>query len=257
MHREFRERFPRHRRIAIPTCIIPCGGCVFCKTQLNPSTAFTSSVTGKQFTWSSNEIPRNNACTTKNVKYLITCDKCCMQYAGMTTTNIRTRFANDQSCIENHKRNILLYDHFCGPGHEISDCKSQIIFHLETDDNDARDVLLVKEEYVMRMLSTLYPFGLNDNVNSLNINIKTCDFIQFNCLNSPFFSYAQPRKKRSHGHRKNSSQTALDFNDFISKINNLYTAREHHTLYTLMRSVSHQYLKIPYIISPLHATVYV
>ena len=139
-----------------------------------------------------------------------------MLYVGMTTTNVRTRFANHRSCIKNYKRNILLYDHFCGPGHEISDCKAQIIFHLETDDNDAKDVLLAKEEYYMRMLSTLYPFGLKDNVNSLNTNIKTYNFKQFNCLNTPFFSYAQPRKKRSRGHRKkNSTQTALDF---IAKI---------------------------------------
>ena len=125
----------------------------------------------------------------------------------------------------------MLYDHFCGPGHEISDCKSQIIFHLETDDSDARDVLLAKEEYFMRMLSTLYPFGLNDNVNSFNINLKTYDFLQFNCLNTPFFSYAEPRKKRSYGHRKNSSQTALDFNDFISKINNLYNSSAPHIIH--------------------------
>ena len=162
-----------------------------------------------------------------------------MLYVGMTTTNVRTRFGNHRSCIKNYKRNILLYDHFCGPGHEISDCKAQIIFHLETDDNDAKDVLLAKEEYYMRMLSTLYPFGLKDNVNSLNTNIKTYNFKQFSCLNTPFFSYAQPRKKRSHGHRKKkSSQTALDF---ISQIKTLYTAREHRTLYTLLRSVSHQY----------------
>ena len=82
-----------------------------------------------------------------------------------------------------------MYDHFCGPGHEISDCKAQIIFHLETDDNDVKDVLLAKEEY-MRMLSTLYPFGLNGNVNSLNINIKIYDFEQFNCLNTPFHMHS-------------------------------------------------------------------
>ena len=98
-----------------------------------------------------------------------------------------------------------MYDHFCGPGHEISDCKAQIIFHLETDNNDAKDMLLAKEEYNMRMLPTLHPFGLNDDVNSLNINLKTYDFKQFNCLNTPLFSYAQPCNKRSHGHRKNSS----------------------------------------------------
>ena len=117
--------------------------------------------------------------------------------------------------MKNYKRNILLYDHFCGPGHEMSHCKVQIIFHVKTDDDDTKDVLLVKEEYHMRMLSTLYPFGLNDNVKSLNINLKTHDFTQFHCLNTPFFSYTQPRKKLSHGHRKHDLQTALDYTDFI------------------------------------------
>ena len=75
--------------------------------------------------------------------------------------------------MKNYKRNILLYDHFCGPGHEMSHCKVQIILQVKTDDVDIKDVLLAKEEYYMRMLSTLYPFGLNDNVKSLNINLKT------------------------------------------------------------------------------------
>ena len=40
--------------------------------------------------------------------------------------------------------------------------------HVERDDDDdTKDVLLAREEYYMRMLSTLYPFGLNDNVKSL------------------------------------------------------------------------------------------
>ena len=104
-------------------------------------------------------------------------------------------------------------------------------------------MLLAKEEYDMRMLATLYQFGLNDYVNSLNTNLKIYDFKNVNCLNAPFFSYARPRKKRSHGHRKNNSETALDFDDFISNINDHYAAREHRTLYTLLRSISHQYLK--------------
>ena len=80
----------------------------------------------------------------------------------VTLVYIRTRFANHRSCINNYKRNIMLHDHFCDPGHEISDYN---FFQLETGDNDAKEVLLAKEEYYMRMLSTLYPFGLNDNVN--------------------------------------------------------------------------------------------
>ena len=45
---------------------------------------------------------------------------------------------------------------------------------------------------------------------------------------------------------KSKSQTALDFNHFISNIEDLYTEQEHRTSWTLLRSVSHQYLKIPY-----------
>ena len=112
------------------------------------------------------------------------------------------------------------------------------VMKFQIDDNDAEDVLPAKEEYHMRMLSTLYLFGLNDNVNSFNMNLKTYDFKQFHCLNTPFFSYVQPREKHSHGHRKSNSQTALDFNDFTSNINDRFTAREHRTIYTLLRSVS-------------------
>ena len=99
--------------------------------------------------------------------------------------------------MKNYKRNILLYDNFCGPGHEMSHCKVQIIFHVKTDDDDTKDVLLAKEEFYMRMLSTLYPFGLNDNVKSLNINLKTHDFTQFHCLNTPFiFLYTASQKAK-------------------------------------------------------------
>ena len=133
--------------------LIPRGGCVFCKTQLNPSTTIISCVTGKQFTLSSNEIPINDATTTK-ILYI--------QFAN----------ANHRSC-KNDKRNNLLYDHFCCPCYEVSDCKVKIIFHIKADDTDTKDVLLAKAECFMQVISALYPFGLNDNVYSSNINPKT------------------------------------------------------------------------------------
>ena len=42
--------------------------------------------------------------------------------------------------MKNYKRNILLYDHFCDPGHEMSHCEVQIFFHVKTDDDDTKDV---------------------------------------------------------------------------------------------------------------------
>ena len=49
--------------------------------------------------------------------------------------------------MKKYKRNIPLYDHFCGPGHGMSHCKVQIIFHVKTDVDDTKNVLLAKEEY--------------------------------------------------------------------------------------------------------------
>ena len=79
--------------------------------------------------------------------------------------------------MKSYKRNIILYDHFSDPGQVMSHCKFEIIFHVKTDDDDTQDVLLAKEEYYMRMLSTLYPFGLNENVKSLNRKTILCSFI--------------------------------------------------------------------------------
>ena len=69
--------------------------------------------------------------------------------------------------MNNYRRNV----HFCGPDHKMADCKVQIIFHAKTDDF-TKDVLLSLEKYCMRMRSTLYPLVLDDNVKSININIK-------------------------------------------------------------------------------------
>ena len=53
--------------------------------------------------------------------------------------------------MKNYKRGILLYDYFCGPGHEMADCEVQIIFHVKANDDNTKDVLLAKEEYYMRV----------------------------------------------------------------------------------------------------------
>ena len=78
--------------------------------------------------------------------------------------------------MKNYMRNILLYDHFCGPGHEMSHCKFQIIFHVKTDD-DTKDVLMAKEEYYMRMLSTL-PVWLE----------WLCEIIKYKSQDSRFYA---------------------------------------------------------------------
>ena len=69
-----------------------CGKCQFCKIHFNPSTNFTSSVTNDTFSLPDDHFGIGVACSTRNVIYLITCSKCSIQYVGMTTQQVRSRF---------------------------------------------------------------------------------------------------------------------------------------------------------------------
>ena len=99
----------------------------------------------------------------------------------------------------------------------------------------------------MRMLSTLHPFGLNDNVSSLNINLKHYDFIKFNCDNTPFFSFGDYCKRpfRSHGHRKcnKSNFDDDDITAFVRDIVEKYNSHDMHIIYVMLRAKSKQFLR--------------
>ena len=134
-----------------------CGKCQFCKIHFNPSTNFTSSVTNDTFSLPEDHFGMGVACSTRNVIYLITCAKCSIQYVGMTTQQVRSRFDGHRFKIKKGSIEMQLYYHFLNPGHTEFDCKAQIIYHHTGDDESAKDVLLQVEEYYMRKLATLIP----------------------------------------------------------------------------------------------------
>ena len=143
-----------------------CGKCVTCKDHLNTSTTFKSSVTDKQFSFDDSS-SIEMACTTSNVVYLITCNLCKIQYVGQTQQQFRARFSGHRSACKTGKDHLLLYEHFQSHLHSLSDYKVQIIYHYTGDKSDAKETLLAMEEFYMRMLGTLYPFGLNDRIELL------------------------------------------------------------------------------------------
>ena len=216
-----------------------CGKCLFCKEHLNCSTVFQSSITGEKYRLANGGSDIDIACRTKNVVYLITCELCQFQYVGMTTQAIRTRFYSHRSAINNHKINTILYYHFLS-GHKAHNCKVQIIYHYNKNDNEAKNVLLNVEEFYMRKLCTLYPFGLNDNITSMNMNLSSFDYSMLNCHNTPFFTFGSKRKKRSHGHRRRpkTKNTTLDIRKTIDQIFEIYGDKHLHNLYTLLRSIN-------------------
>ena len=181
-----------------------CGKCQFCLLHLNSSTSFKSTVTNDSFSLTKSSHDIEIACKTKNVVYLITCAKCGIQYVGMTTQTINSRFDGHRTKIRNKKVSTVLCQHFWKEDHSLSDIDVQIIYHFRGKDEDAKDVLLHVEDFYMKKLVTVMPFGLNDHITDLNINLSSYDYRLFNRANTPFFPYPHSRKKRSHGHRKNS-----------------------------------------------------
>ena len=223
-----------------------CGKCQFCKVHFNPCTNFTSTVTNDTFSLPSDNYGIGVACSTKNVVYLITCAKCKIQYVGMTTQQVRSRLDQHRSKIKKGSMESALYFHFLNPGHTEFDCKVQIIYRHTGDTESAKDVLLQVEEFYMRKLATLIPFGLNDHITSLNLNLSSYDFREFHSANTPFFSFAHERKRRSHGHRK-CKRLKITMDYLKSITDSLYQYSESyqlHDLYSLLRGTSREILDL-------------
>ena len=217
-----------------------CGHCMLCKLHLNTSTKFTSTVTNETFSFDKEHSNINVACTAKNVVYLITCEICKIQYVGMTVQELRCRFDGHRNSIKAGKLNTFLVDHFNSLGHHAHNVTVQIIYHYSNDDGDAKDVLLTVEEFYMRKLATLSPFGLNDKITSMNTNLGSYDYTKFHRANTPFFSFASERRNRSHGHRKpNKLVTPDDTCQSIDKLFDYYTNCDWHNLYVYLRSLSY------------------
>ena len=217
--------------------LLGCGKCILCKDQFNSSTVFKSSVTNERFVFDG--VCDAKACKTRNVVYLITCQLCNIQYVGETTTPLASRFYGHRGAIKRSQINTILYTHFLNAGHTYHHCKVQIIYHYDKKDGDAKKTLLNVEEFYMRKLGTIHPFGLNDKISSMNLCLGNYDFRDFHSLNSPFFSFPSPRRGRSHGHRKTSKPTKEpDVLTTIDNIFDLYHSFRLHDLYVLLRSMS-------------------
>ena len=72
-------------------CVVSACGSVRCKTcrHISQGSTFTSNVTKRSY-----EVVSSSAsmtCTSENVVYLITCNKCGIQYVGETSQKLRNR----------------------------------------------------------------------------------------------------------------------------------------------------------------------
>ena len=143
-------------------------------------------------------------CGSRNVIYLITCAKCGIQYVGKTSQTLRCRVNNHHNRLK-QLCDLYLYNHFNSDGHTIADLQIMPIeeVSLTTRDNvTLASKLLNREEYWIKEIGCLYPYGLNDNIRQLgNISDKLGQglivYSLFNKHNRKYRKRSGKRKKKN------------------------------------------------------------
>ena len=95
-------------------------------------------------------------CNTRNIIYVVTCEKCGKQYVGETGRSLRDRLNDHKSDIRN-KRRTPLATHFNLPDHSVFHVK---ITPVEVVEN--RFARLRREQDLQRLFRTQYPLGINN-----------------------------------------------------------------------------------------------
>ena len=100
--------------------------------------------------------------------YLISCKKCGTQYVGETSQALRSRFNNHRNRLK-RLCGLYLYQHFNSDDHALEDITIMTIEEVvvQPDDISLACKRLKREEFWYWELCTVYPYGLNDNVNGV------------------------------------------------------------------------------------------
>jgi GIY-YIG catalytic domain len=137
-------------------------GCTRCTS--NRCRACNYVTTGKRFHGTSNDqyfvIRRNITCKTHNVIYLVTCNRCKLQYVGQTSRTLADRINDHLSCIRTGK-NTPIGLHFNIPGHTLQDFSIMGIERMYNK-SDTRETILIKERTWQNLLQTAHPKGINN-----------------------------------------------------------------------------------------------
>ena len=220
--------------------------CLFCSKHFVKNTEFQSYITDKKFKLKK---PCKTSliltCKTSNVIYLISCAKCKVQYVGLTSQKVKNRFSQHKSHIKNDNLNTFLCNHFNSNDHSFSDCRVQIIDYIEPslnlDKDTASHQLRELEDYWIKTLNCVYPFGLNDRVLGF-LDVRKLDVTTLDRENTPYHNSQSGihRRKRSHGKRKplrNRQYAYTIIKDLLQDLLKLFSKSVRH-LYTALKSLS-------------------
>ena len=95
------------------------GKCDLCKIYLIETNFFTSCSTGRYY-----RIRQHIYCKSRNVIYLVTCNKCNLQYVGSTSNEFKVRFRNHKSAMLTGKNTCEVAIHFNREQHVLLTIKT-------------------------------------------------------------------------------------------------------------------------------------
>ena len=140
---------------ASPDCNVTlCNKCKLCKNGgLNTDGTFVSNITNKKYT-----IKSNMTCKSKMFIYVITCKHpgCKIKYTGKSTCIVQKRMYGHRNNLTAGNEPHLLQHHFTKV-HKPSD---MCILPIEIVQNSKE--LAARENFWIRELNTVFPYGLND-----------------------------------------------------------------------------------------------
>ena len=185
-----------------PTC-----KCVLCsKGQFDTSVSFYSNISNKEYKV---DVNIDVSCKTKMFVYLLRCKHpgCEMTYVGMSTTTVRKRMYGHRGNLLAGKEPHLLQHHFTKV-HKPSDMIIQII-DVGENSKSTRE----KENYWMREINSIYPYGLNDRTDIKGVHDAYDHVMNGNTnvtIYSVFNKVVKGRGKKGSGSNRNLAPS-LDF----------------------------------------------
>ena len=131
-----------------------CGkSCKVC-SYINPTKEIKSTSTSETI-----KLESDFCCNTIGVIYLVTCNKCCLQYIGQTSRKFNIRMKEHINDIKKAEDKIMGI-HYNSPGHSLDNFTVQII---EKVTPNTPHMLLERERMWILKFNTVTPFGLNSH----------------------------------------------------------------------------------------------
>ena len=159
----------------------PSNKCIEFCPRFRPSDRIYSSVTGRYIDCVNGVFPDFVNCRSVNVIYVITCSTCNLQYVGETVNALSERFCTHRAVMRGETYSDSckrLRQHFTSGRCKNSEYFVQVAERLVGDgrltngviDSDITKLRRNREDQWMLKLRTIFPYGLNDGLNSMQSN---------------------------------------------------------------------------------------